>query len=191
MRTLKQVCSVILLFSTTVAQAGPADLITTQFSGTGVVSTNLTAVGNQNLPWVDSNSRSYSGGGTFAAIWNGFGWDNYETFTISNLGANIYKVGFTVGASGFDKTITGVSLSNGDTWSGTEVVNPGGFIGWSSSTPFTSITVSQSVSLTSYLSDFRTSTVPEPSTIVTSVICMMCVGILAFRKYRKRHAALA
>ena len=183
----------LLFFCVSVAHARPADLITTPFTGTGIVSTNLKAVGDQGTPWTDANGRTYTGGN---GIYNGYGWAlSSNTATISNLGSNITNVGWYIrDAGGSGGYITSASFNNGESWSGSVAMNnPASFMGLRTATPFTSVTFTTSNSSSKVMNDFITQVnqVPEPSTIISGTLCLLCFGLLAYRKSRKQRVALA
>ena len=185
----------LLLFCVSVAHARPVDLITTPFTGTGIVSTNLKASGNRSMPWTDTNGRTYTGG---QGIYSNYGWSldsSNNTYSISNLGSNITNVGWYIDdAGGNYPYITSASFSNGESWTGSVLMtNPASFMGLRTATPFTSVTFTISDSGSKIMNDFITQVnqVPEPSTIISGTLCLLCFGLLAYRKSRKQRVALA
>ncbi|MEI7923802.1 MAG: hypothetical protein WCJ40_17975 [Planctomycetota bacterium] len=196
MQLRNKLVACLLVFSVSVAHARPADLITTPFTGTGIVSTNLGAVGDQSLPWTDTNGRTYTGG---QGIYSSYGWalnSGSNINTISNLGSNITNVGWYINDSsgGAGEYITSASFNNGESWSGSVAINsPASFMGLRTATPFTSVTFTISNSDSQVMTDFITQVnqVPEPSTIISGTLCLLCFGLLAYRKSRKQRVALA
>ena len=175
-------------FRFSVAQAAPADLIITPFTGDGIVSTNLTAVGGtQTVPWTDAFGRTYSGG---ISIISPIGWLflNNSSLTISNLGPDIDKVGFNARAlTGVAFTLTGVSFNNGESYLTPLSIPNTEFRGFQTTTPFTSVTFTFADFSSAAMTDFITQTaVPEPSTLVSGLLCVLCVGVTAYRKRRGR-----
>lgn len=181
-------------FRFSVAQAAPVDLIFTPFTGDGIVSTNLTSVGNQTVPWTDAFGRTYSGG---ISIISPFGWffANNPSLTISNLGPDIDKVGFRAEALGLATaftTLTSVSFNNGESYLTPLSIPNNEFRGFQTTTPFTSVTFTFAGVSSAAMRDFITqTTVPEPSTIVSGLLCVLCVGVTAYRKRRGRSLANA
>jgi hypothetical protein len=197
MQLRKSLVAGLLVFCVSVAHARPVDLILTPFTGTGIVSTNLTVVGQQTLPYTDANGRTYTGG---FSMFSSYGWDldngTSYTYTISNLGSNITNVGWYIrnNSGGIGGYITSASFNNGESWSGSvQTTDPASFMGLRTTNPFTSVTFTMNPSSTQVMTDFITQVnqVPEPSTIISGTLCLLCFGLLAYRKSRKQRVALA
>lgn len=192
MRLHKKLVVGFLVFSYSVAQAGPADLVPTPFTGTGIVTTALDAVGDHALPWTDSFGRTYSTTSSSPDIFNTLGiYLTNGDYTISGLGPNVTRVGVSWYRF-YGAELSNVYFSNGDSYSVlTPLPDTNSWFGLQSNTPFTSVTFTISNNGSGAITDFTSQAVPEPSTIISSVICALFVGLVAFRKYRGRVLAQA
>jgi PEP-CTERM motif len=163
--------------------AAPITVVTAPFSG---ITTDLTSVGNQSLPFTDAFDRVISGTG-FVTIIEDFGLVVNLTFslTFDDLNPLTTAIGFNfdafVGAP--DMVISSATFSNGDTFTGPLSVPRDTFFGFVSTTPFTSVTF-EAFAISSSLTDFRTAPaesvpVPEPSSLA---LIAFGVGLLSARK---------
>jgi hypothetical protein len=195
-----------VLFAGLLSLAGPATaradltLVTTPFSGT---ITDYTQVFNvPALPYTDSFGRTVNESGL-----NGSNIDGIlsivpfaTTFGLSFTGlatgttqAGISLDAFSVFASQF---LTSATVSNGDSFTVTSPIMNSAFIGFTDTTPFTSITFNFTTPNPNFesfnIDDFRTATaavaVPEPSTLFTSGSFFAVLAAAA--AWRRRRARL-
>ncbi len=151
-------------FALSGAATQAATLITTPFSPT-VVSFPTSGI----LPWTDPHGNDFTGDG-------GFGNNPGELFmflpaTLDITFANpVTQFGLSIGQNGGNPgpSINSVSFSNGDSFNVVTALTAGGFVGWSSATPFTSVSIDFTGQGSPNFTDFRftAAEVPEPGSLL-------------------------
>jgi hypothetical protein len=179
------------------ARAGTVTLVTTPFNG---LTTNYRTLPSEvPLPYTDVFGRTVSGGGFISpgliGLSIGASAGSPSVATWSNLAVGTNEAGITISSIDGPGTgnLVGAMFSNGDTFSGSVSLSTGQFVGFTDTTPFTTMSLDfAGLPIGSYnITDFRTATVssvPEPSSLViwgTVIAASTCAAALRHRRVRR------
>ncbi|MFO0949947.1 MAG: hypothetical protein U0835_02115 [Isosphaeraceae bacterium] len=191
----------VFLAAALLALAGTADAraqpIFTNSSATFGAANSFSGQGTVNGPFTNRVVGPNSSGGN--VLLSGSGAFNsgvllpFGSVTFSNLGPNVTGFGLSI-TNSFGGAITSVTTDTGGSTSTSQSLSSGSFAGYTSATPFTSITLNFN-GFTVVAADYRlvATAVPEPSTLLSGamVVLTACGAAVLRRKKGPAPAAAA